>query len=126
VRLNSLLTASRLRNDRRGHGHFQNFKARELGTVKLDKPGRTTLTVRPQSKPRVAVNGLAIGDVEPASTIGDSLPAQSGMVPTGWPPCGTRRASMRQWRFATPRVPLGVPPNAVAVTEKGRFLNQAR
>jgi hypothetical protein len=39
-------------------GHFQNFKKRTLGTVKIDKPGRHTLTVRPKSKPGVAVMDL--------------------------------------------------------------------
>jgi hypothetical protein len=39
-------------------GHFQNFKQRSLGTVRFDKPGRYTLTVRPKSKPGVAVMDL--------------------------------------------------------------------
>jgi arylsulfatase A-like enzyme len=39
-------------------GHFQNFKAREVGTLTLDKPGRYTLTVRARSKPGVAVMDL--------------------------------------------------------------------
>jgi arylsulfatase A-like enzyme len=39
-------------------GGFQNFKARSIGTVKLDKPGRFTLTVRPRSKAKSAVMDL--------------------------------------------------------------------
>ncbi|MEW6307198.1 MAG: sulfatase-like hydrolase/transferase, partial [Verrucomicrobiota bacterium] len=31
-------------------GHFQNFKPRDIGSVRLDKPGRYTLTVKPKSK----------------------------------------------------------------------------
>lgn len=36
-------------------GHFQNFKAREVGTVKIDKAGRHTLTIRPKTKAAAAV-----------------------------------------------------------------------
>jgi arylsulfatase A-like enzyme len=39
-------------------GHFQNFKAREIGTVKIDKPGRYTLTVKPLKKAAAAVMDL--------------------------------------------------------------------
>src|SRR5262249_38771649 len=39
-------------------GHFQNFKARALGTVTLAKAGRYTLTVTPKSKPGAAVMDL--------------------------------------------------------------------
>lgn len=39
-------------------GHFQNFKARDLGAVHLTKAGRYTLTVRPRTKPGVAVMDL--------------------------------------------------------------------
>jgi arylsulfatase A-like enzyme len=39
-------------------GGWQNFKARSIGTVKLDKPGRHTLTVRPRSKAKAAVMDL--------------------------------------------------------------------
>jgi len=39
-------------------GHFQNFKAREVGTVTLDKPGRYTLTVKPRKKAAAAVMDL--------------------------------------------------------------------
>jgi arylsulfatase A-like enzyme len=39
-------------------GHFQNFKTRQLGTVKLDRPGRLTLMVRPKTKPGIAVMDL--------------------------------------------------------------------
>lgn len=39
-------------------GGFQNFEAREVGTVTLAKPGRHTLTVKPKTKPGVAVMDL--------------------------------------------------------------------
>ena len=39
-------------------GHFQNFKAREIGTVTIDKPGRYTLTVKPKKKAAAAVMDL--------------------------------------------------------------------
>jgi hypothetical protein len=39
-------------------GSFQNFEAREVGTIKLETAGRHTLTVRPKTKPGVAVMDL--------------------------------------------------------------------
>jgi hypothetical protein len=36
-------------------GHFQNFKNRRIGIVKLDKPGQHTLELRPLSKAAAAV-----------------------------------------------------------------------
>lgn len=39
-------------------GHFQNFKPRTIGTVRLGQPGRYTLTVKPKSKTRAAVMDL--------------------------------------------------------------------
>ena len=36
-------------------GHFQNFKHRNLGTIKLDKPGEYRLEIRPQNKKAAAV-----------------------------------------------------------------------
>jgi hypothetical protein len=39
-------------------GHFQNFKARQIGTFKFDKPGRYTLAVRPAKKAAAAVMDL--------------------------------------------------------------------
>jgi hypothetical protein len=39
-------------------GGFQNFVRRPLGRVTLDKAGRHTLTVKPRSKPGVAVMDL--------------------------------------------------------------------
>ena len=39
-------------------GGFQKFVPRELGTVKLDKPGRYTLSVKPRTKPKAAVMDL--------------------------------------------------------------------
>jgi arylsulfatase A-like enzyme len=47
-------------------GHFQNFKARTIGTVALDRPGRYTLEVRPRSKPGVAVMDLRSVTLKPA------------------------------------------------------------
>ena len=39
-------------------GGFQNFEAREVGTVKLEKAGRYTLSVKAKTKPGVAVMDL--------------------------------------------------------------------
>jgi hypothetical protein len=39
-------------------GGFQNFEAREVGAIKLDKAGRHTLLVVPKTKPGVAVMDL--------------------------------------------------------------------
>jgi arylsulfatase A-like enzyme len=39
-------------------GHFQNFKPRETGTIKLDRAGRYTLTVKPLKKAAAAVMDL--------------------------------------------------------------------
>ena len=39
-------------------GGFQNFVRREIGTVKIDRPGRYTLAVKPRKKPGVAVMDL--------------------------------------------------------------------
>jgi arylsulfatase A len=39
-------------------GHFQNFKARTIGSLTLEKPGRFTLTVKPVKKAAVAVMDL--------------------------------------------------------------------
>ena len=39
-------------------GHFQNFKERKLGTVRIDKPGRAVLTVKVKTKPGAAVMDL--------------------------------------------------------------------
>jgi arylsulfatase A-like enzyme len=36
-------------------GHFQNFKARDIGTVKIDKAGRHTLTIKPVKKAASAI-----------------------------------------------------------------------
>jgi arylsulfatase A len=36
-------------------GHFQNFKPREIGTVKIDKPGRYALAVKPTKKAAGAI-----------------------------------------------------------------------
>lgn len=47
-------------------GHFQNFVERNIGTVKLDEPGRYTLTVKPKSKPGVAVMDLRQVTLTPA------------------------------------------------------------
>jgi arylsulfatase A-like enzyme len=39
-------------------GHFQRFVPRSIGTVKLERPGRYTLTVKARSKPGAAVMDL--------------------------------------------------------------------
>jgi arylsulfatase A len=36
-------------------GGFQNFKARDIGTVRIDKPGRYTLSVQPKTRAKSAV-----------------------------------------------------------------------
>jgi arylsulfatase A len=36
-------------------GHFQNFKAREIGTVTIDKAGRHSLAIKPKTKAKAAV-----------------------------------------------------------------------
>ena len=47
-------------------GHFQNFKARDIGTVKLEKPGRYTVTVTPKTKAAAAVMDLRLVTLKPA------------------------------------------------------------
>lgn len=42
----------------RDTGHFQNFIAREVGSFTFDQPGRYTLSVKPKTKPGVAVMDL--------------------------------------------------------------------
>jgi arylsulfatase A len=54
-------------------GHFQNFKARTVGTVKLDKAGRYTLTVKAKSKPGVAVMDLRSVTLKPADKCKSSV-----------------------------------------------------
>ena len=49
-------------------GHFQEFKARVLGDVKLDKPGRYTLTVKPKKKVGSAVMDLRSVTLKPVRT----------------------------------------------------------
>jgi hypothetical protein len=39
-------------------GHFQRFIPRSIGTIKLEKAGKYTLTVKAQSKPGAAVMDL--------------------------------------------------------------------
>ncbi len=46
-------------------GHFQNFKAREIGKVTLDKAGRYTLTVKPKKKAHGAVMDLRAVTLKP-------------------------------------------------------------
>jgi arylsulfatase A-like enzyme len=47
-------------------GGFQNFVRREMGTVKIDEPGRYTLSVKPRKKPGVAVMDLREVRLAPA------------------------------------------------------------
>ncbi len=47
-------------------GGFQNFEAREVGTLKVEKPGRHTLTVRAKTKPGPAVMDLRQVVLKPA------------------------------------------------------------
>jgi arylsulfatase A-like enzyme len=46
-------------------GHFQNFKEREIGTVKIDKAGKYTLSVKPTKKPAAAVMDLRAVTLKP-------------------------------------------------------------
>jgi len=46
-------------------GHFQNFKALTIGTVKINQPGRYTLTVKPLVKPGLAVMDLRAVTLRP-------------------------------------------------------------
>ncbi|MFL5340663.1 MAG: sulfatase-like hydrolase/transferase [Gemmataceae bacterium] len=46
-------------------GHFQNFKARDIGTLMIDKPGRYTLTVKPTKKAAAAVMDLRSMTLKP-------------------------------------------------------------
>ncbi len=41
-------------------GHFQNFKAKELGSITIDKAGRYTLHVKPLTKAKAAVMDLRL------------------------------------------------------------------
>ena len=45
-------------------GGFQNFEAREVGTVKIEKAGRHTLTVQAEDQARRRGDGPAAGGVE--------------------------------------------------------------
>jgi arylsulfatase A len=47
-------------------GGFQNFEAREVGTLKVEKPGKHTLTVKAKTKPGVAVMDLRQIVLKPA------------------------------------------------------------
>jgi arylsulfatase A-like enzyme len=47
-------------------GGFQNFVRREIGTVKIDQPGRYTLSVKPRKKPGLAVMDLREVRLSPA------------------------------------------------------------
>jgi arylsulfatase A-like enzyme len=47
-------------------GHFQNFQARDLGKVTLDRPGRYMLTVKPKKKAAAAVMDLRAVTLKPA------------------------------------------------------------
>ena len=48
-------------------GGFQNFNWVAIGTLKLDRPGRYTLSVKPQSKPKAAVMDLREVRLEPVA-----------------------------------------------------------
>jgi arylsulfatase A-like enzyme len=47
-------------------GHFQNFKARDIGTVTIEKPGRCTLNVKPKKKAAAAVMDVRSITLKPA------------------------------------------------------------
>jgi arylsulfatase A-like enzyme len=46
-------------------GHFQNFKARTVGTLTLDRPGRYTLTIKPKKRAAAAVMDLRSVTLKP-------------------------------------------------------------
>ena len=48
-------------------GGFQEFRARVIGTVRIDAAGRHTLTVRPKSKAANAVMDLRTVMLRPAN-----------------------------------------------------------
>jgi arylsulfatase A-like enzyme len=48
-------------------GHFQNFKARDVGSLSLDKPGRYTLSVKPRKKAAAAVMDLRSVRLKPGN-----------------------------------------------------------
>jgi arylsulfatase A-like enzyme len=48
-------------------GHFQNFKARDLGTIRIDRPGRHGLTIKPKSKAKAAVMDVRQVTLKPTS-----------------------------------------------------------
>ncbi len=56
-----------------GTGHFQNFVPQDLGIVTLDKPGRYTLTVKPQQQVGVAVMDVRRIELRPV-TVAETLP----------------------------------------------------
>ena len=47
-------------------GGFQNFQPRDIGTLKLEKPGRYTLTVKPKTKAKAAVMDVRLITLKPA------------------------------------------------------------
>ena len=54
-------------------GHFQNFVPQDLGVVTLEKPGRYTLTIKPQKKEGVAVMDVRQIDLTPVA-VAEMLP----------------------------------------------------
>ena len=50
-----------------GTGHFQKFVPQNLGIVTLDKPGRYTLTIKPQKKEGVAVMDVRRIELKPVT-----------------------------------------------------------
>lgn len=50
-------------------GHFQNFKWRDVGKIAIEKPGQYVLTVKPKSKPGVAVMDLRQIVLRPAALV---------------------------------------------------------
>jgi len=47
-------------------GGFQNFKPRDIGTLKLEKAGRYTLTVKPKTKAKAAVMDVRLITLKPS------------------------------------------------------------
>lgn len=51
-------------------GGFQNFVSREIGRVRLDRPGQYTFSVKPKTKPGVAVMDLREVTLRPLAAPG--------------------------------------------------------
>ena len=65
-----------------GTGHFQNFVPQDLGIVTLDRPGRFTLSVKPQQKEGVAVMDIRRIELRPVTA--DSTLSELHLLEPFW------------------------------------------